>query len=124
MESNCLMTRCHLYEPAFVCAHLHIARNCDERMRDQSCPKKTGSIAAATVLRGEARRCVAMSLEALDLFLDRWQDQRCAGSGRRIRLSGRRTVRLQIKVRPRHSRRDQPMKRKSKLTIAMAVFAV
>ena len=68
------MTRCHLYEPAFMCSHLHIASNRNEWMRNHSCPKKTGSILEATALREGARRCVAMTLEALDLFLDTWQD--------------------------------------------------
>jgi hypothetical protein len=65
---------CHLYEPAFMCSHLRIASNRNERMRNHSCLKKTGSIVEVTVPRGEARRCVAKTLEALDLFSDRWQD--------------------------------------------------
>jgi hypothetical protein len=89
-------------------SHLRIASNRNEWTRNHSCPKKKGSIVEATVLREEARRCVGMTLEALGLFLEGWQDGPCAGSGRRIRLSGRRAACLQIKARPRHLRRDQP----------------
>ncbi len=54
-----------------MCSHLRIASNRNERMRNHLCPKKTGSIVEATVLNEEAWRCVAMTLEAPDLLLDR-----------------------------------------------------